>query len=179
MFLDSQVIESSSSFICSSNNNIARISKMVQSLCKHYSPCLVSLPPPDDALDTGASGACDEDYHPFPSPSALLGLGVAQTLRTLGFGYRAEFVHRTAQMITEAHGSLKLSNDHQESGEKFLLTLRNLETAQARDELLKFLGVGRKVADCVLLMSLDKVSATLITHNQRNSIECLVRYCPC
>ena len=28
---------------------------------------------------------------------------------------------------------------------------------EAREELLKFMDVGRKVADCVLLMSLDKV----------------------
>lgn len=42
--------------------------------------------------------------------------------------------------------------------EEWLRELREWETAKAREELLRFLGVGRKVADCVLLMSLDKVS---------------------
>jgi len=37
------------------------------------------------------------------------------------------------------------------------MTLRDLDTSEAREELLKFIGVGRKVADCILLMSLDKV----------------------
>ena len=46
----------------------------------------------------------------------------------------------------------------QEPAEEWLMTLRQLSTAEARDELLKFMGVGRKVADCVLLMSLDKVT---------------------
>jgi 3-methyladenine DNA glycosylase/8-oxoguanine DNA glycosylase len=32
-----------------------------------------------------------------------------------------------------------------------------MTTADARHELLKLMGVGRKVADCILLMSLDKV----------------------
>lgn len=41
--------------------------------------------------------------------------------------------------------------------ESWLLTLRQRSTEEAREELLKFVGVGRKVADCVLLMSLDKV----------------------
>ncbi|KAK7693730.1 hypothetical protein QCA50_003302 [Cerrena zonata] len=52
-----------------------------------------------------------------------------------------------------------------EPAEKWLLTLRTLPTAQAREELLRFMGVGRKVADCVLLMSLDKMEVVPVdTH---------------
>ena len=40
---------------------------------------------------------------------------------------------------------------------KYLEGLRSASTDDARNELLKFVGVGRKVADCILLMSLDKV----------------------
>lgn len=48
---------------------------------------------------------------------------------------------------------------HPEPGaaEEWLRGLRKLSTQEAREELLKFIGVGRKVADCILLMSLDKV----------------------
>ena len=39
----------------------------------------------------------------------------------------------------------------------FLGSLRKVDADEARVELLKLHGVGPKVADCVLLMSLDKV----------------------
>ncbi|CAK5264682.1 unnamed protein product [Mycena citricolor] len=130
------------SFICSSNNNIGRITKMVQNLCRHYSPPLLSLP---DLQETEKEVA----YHPFPSPAVLAAPEVEGVLRGLGFGYRAKFIQRTAQMLMETHGS-------SESAEKFLKGLRDANTDSAREELLKFMGVGRKVADCILLMSLDK-----------------------
>lgn len=53
-------------------------------------------------------------------------------------------------MLLEAHGS-------DEGVYAWLETLRTTPTAEARAELLKLMGVGRKVADCVLLMSMDKV----------------------
>lgn len=96
-------------------------------------------------------------YHPFPPPSALVAPEVAATLRGLGFGYRAEFIQRTAKMLVDAHGSLGAHGTSCEPSESWLKGLRDVSTAEAREELLKFVGVGRKVADCVLLMSLDKV----------------------
>ncbi|KAJ7111527.1 DNA glycosylase [Mycena crocata] len=127
------------SFVCSSNNNIKRIEKMVQGLCKHFSAPLLSLPDPSDPL-------VEIQYHPFPPPSVLAASDVGTTLRGLGFGYRADFIQRTAKMLVDTH----------ESPEHFLAGLRSASTDTAREELLKFVGVGRKVADCVLLMSLDK-----------------------
>ncbi|KAF7323056.1 N-glycosylase/DNA lyase [Mycena chlorophos] len=121
------------SFMCSSNNHVSRISSMVKKLCTNFSPCLLS----EDGVE----------YHPFPTPQALSAPGVEKTLRDLGFGYRAKFIQKTAEMLVEAHG---------DAVHKFLAGLRVAETDVAREELLKFLGVGRKVADCVLLMSLDK-----------------------
>ncbi|KAI9057891.1 DNA glycosylase [Trametes sanguinea] len=138
------------SFICSSNNNIARITKMVKSLCQHYSPPLLSLPHPS------GSAFPEETYYPFPSPSALAPPEVSGKLRSLGFGYRADFIQRTAAMLVEAHGVGRHPRTLQEPSEEWLMTLRNIATAEARAELLKFVGVGRKVADCILLMSLDK-----------------------
>lgn len=49
------------------------------------------------------------------------------------------------------------SLEGKEGPERWLYTLRDMSTADARQELLKLMGVGRKVADCILLMSLDKV----------------------
>ena len=104
-------------------------------------------------------------YHAFPSPARLASPGTSAVLRSLGFGYRAEYVQRTAQMLVEAHG--------EHGAEEFMHRLRRRPTDEARDELLKFVGVGRKVADCVLLMSLDKVpmvSSCLLVLSSRRSV---------
>lgn len=123
---------------------------MVNALCKHYSPPLVSLPAP------GAKESESEPYYPFPPPSSLAAPEVGAALRALSFGYRGPFIQRTAEMLVNEHasGGTKCG---QESAERWLMSLREMETSAAREELLKFIGVGRKVADCVLLMSLDKV----------------------
>ncbi|TCD66017.1 8-oxoguanine glycosylase ogg1 [Steccherinum ochraceum] len=140
------------SFICSSNNNITRITKMVRALCTQFSSPVISLPPPNAEPGTEL-----EPYHPFPPPSALSAPEVTATLRTLGFGYRAEFIQKTAKMLADNHNTSATSSAKmQEPAELWLTTLRQMSTSEARNELLKFMGVGRKVADCVMLMSLDK-----------------------
>ncbi|KAL7410520.1 DNA glycosylase [Mrakia frigida] len=135
------------SFICSSNNNISRITSMVQSAARHFSPPLLSYPSPPASSSSSSSPSPEPTtYHPFPPPSAFASPSVVPILRDLGFGYRAGFIQRTAAMLVEEHVE----------PEEWLRELRESETAKAREELLRFLGVGRKVADCVLLMSLDK-----------------------
>jgi N-glycosylase/DNA lyase len=110
---------------------------MVSKLCKHYSPALLSLPVPD--------GADAETYHAFPPPSVLADPAVSTTLRGLGFGYRADFIQRTALMLVDAHGTERDTKSAREAAETWLLTLRDMDTTAARDELVKFVGVGRKV----------------------------------
>jgi len=91
----------------------------------------------------------------------------------LGFGYRAGFIQKTAEMLAERSvkpSSSKLSPTFyagQEPAEVWLATLRKEQTAVAREELTKLMGVGRKVADCVLLMSLDKVCLAPSTPENR------------
>ena len=74
-------------FICSSNNNIARISQMVDKLCRNYGPLIGHLE--------------DVEYYDFPAPIALAKPGVEQKLRELGFGYRAKYLYQTACMVAE------------------------------------------------------------------------------
>jgi N-glycosylase/DNA lyase len=57
-------------------------------------------------------------------------------------------------MLVDRYGHVENPGEH---AERWLKSLRCLDTEKAREELLRFMGVGRKVADCVLLMSLDKV----------------------
>jgi N-glycosylase/DNA lyase len=96
-------------FICSSNNNIARIGQMVQALCTHYSEPLLeySYPAPPDALLAASpdlkSGPTRIVYHPFPSAATLAQPGVEETLKQLSFGYRAKYIAATARALCEAH----------------------------------------------------------------------------
>jgi N-glycosylase/DNA lyase len=66
---------------------------------------------------------------------------------------RAKFIVASARAVREAGG-----ND-------WLLGLRQLPYEEVRDKLLQLMGVGRKVADCVALFSLDKTDAVPVdTH---------------
>lgn len=122
---------------------------MVEKLCRHYGPLI------------GHIG--DTAYYDFPVPEALVGDGVEQHLRELGFGYRAKYLHKTAVIVAK----------DREVG--WLDGLRNPESPllgekmqpagdmgeggregyrRAHEALLALQGVGPKVADCVCLMGL-------------------------
>jgi len=151
-------------FICSSNNNIARISQMVHKLCLHYGPLIGHL-----------NG---EPYHDFPLPIALTGDGVEAHLRELGFGYRAKYLWKTAKMVVEKEqetsgwleglrnpespvlgGVLGVAGEMQEGGREGY--------RKAHEELLALQGVGPKVADCVCLMGLGWGEAVPVdTHGE-------------
>jgi N-glycosylase/DNA lyase len=110
---------------------------------------------PDCSDSASASPELEpESFHPFPPPSRLSAPDVTTTLRSLGFGYRADFIQKTAKMLVDAHGG---AGSTVEGPERWLHSLRSMSTTDAREELLKLMGVGRKVADCILLMSLNKV----------------------
>jgi N-glycosylase/DNA lyase len=158
---------------------------MVKSLCAQYSPPLLSLAPPMPTVtrmptpsESDGTNSCSvtpepepelESYHPFPPPSRLSSPDVAATLRSLGFGYRADFIQKTAKMLGDAH-SADSPLEGKGGPERWLYTLRDMPTTDARQELLKLMGVGRKVADCVLLMSLDKVGHRWLLPSSRSKL---------
>lgn len=135
-------------FICSSNNNIARIGQMVHKLCVNYGPILGHLD--------------GEAYHDFPQPHALAKDGVEANLRSLGFGYRAKYLHQTACLVADKPAGWLDSLRNPESpvlGAKALpageWTASGREGyKEAFNELLALQGVGPKVADCVCLFGL-------------------------
>ncbi|CAG8692776.1 13112_t:CDS:2, partial [Ambispora leptoticha] len=122
-------------FICSSNNNISRISQMVEKLCRKYGKKIYALN--------------NEDYYDFPTLEKLAGSNVEEELKKLGFGYRAKYISQTVHYIF----------NNISDGEKWLFSLRNASYRDAHSSLLQLSGVGPKVADCVCLMSLDKQDA--------------------
>lgn len=124
------------SFITSTNNHISRITSLLHKLSHRYSPRLLQHH--------------QRDYHLFPPPH-VFPVAIEPTLREMGFGYRASFLESSLATLRTRFGS--------EPGqiERGLLEWRAEEVDTVRNHLLELKGVGRKVADCVMLMCLDQV----------------------
>lgn len=144
-------VENVFSFICATNNNIKRISQMVDKLCKRYGDIL-------EARNDSDKLSIYDLHRSFPSVERLAEDDVFETLRyELGFGYRAKFITGTAKQLIE----LK-EKDNKISVRNYLLSLRQLPYKETCKTLMKFPGIGRKVADCICLMSMDHLDAVPI-----------------
>ena len=116
-------------FVISAYSNIPRITRHVERICELWGDPV--------SLD-------GHHRHTFPSPSRLAEVGEPE-FRDIGLGYRAPFLARLAPSLLK--WDLELAD------------LRSAPYPEAKAELLKLDGVGEKVADCVLLFSLDKLEA--------------------
>jgi N-glycosylase/DNA lyase len=117
------------SYICATYKSIPAIKKMVNSLSKQFGKKLT--------LD-------GYDFYTFPKPADLAQLN-CKKLRICGLGFRAERVLETAKRVASEELSLE--------------PLKRMDYLEAKRELLGLPGVGQKVADCVLLFSLEKLEA--------------------
>merc|ERR1719320_712287 len=145
-------VENIFAFICSSNNNIQRISGMVENMCTKYGKPVATVVTPEGDEGSEPGSKC---YYAFPEIEALVECGptLESDLRGLGFGYRAGYIAKTAQQLKDL------------GGRTYLETVRGMPYSEAKSELLKLSGVGPKVADCILLMSLDQPSSVPVdTH---------------
>lgn len=117
-------------FLISQQNNIVRIRRCVQNICEAYGEKKVN--------------AKGEMYHAFPQPEALAGLE-DDDLKACNLGYRSKYVVRAARQVV--------------SGEMDLENISHMNYKKAREELLRFYGVGGKVADCICLFALHHLEA--------------------
>ena len=115
------------SFIISANNNIPRIKTIKERISKKYGNKITFK---------------GKEYYTFPIPKQLANATV-QNFRDLGLGFRDVRVYETVQRTLR--GEINLENLRNESDVQVL-----------REELLKIPGVGPKVADCIMLFSLEK-----------------------
>lgn len=122
------------SFICSSNNNIPRITQMLQKLRREKGRLICEYE--------------GNSFLTFPTPEEMSNIS-EERYRLLGFGYRAKYIFKTVQNMIAL------------GGESFLLSLRSEKSADIVRKTLvdNFPGVGPKVADCVALFSIDKTDA--------------------
>lgn len=117
------------SFIASSNSSIQNIRSSLRRMCGRY------------GRRTELYG---REFALFPTPDALARLEPAE-LAQCGLGYRTRFVIQAARDVLDGRVDFDL--------------LRRSGYGTARDVLLGTPGIGDKVADCILLFSLDKLEA--------------------
>lgn len=115
-------------FIISANNNVARIKKLTWLLGEYFGE---------------AQSLFGITLHQLPSPEVLAQVQESE-LRALGFGYRAPFLIRTAEMVRDGFPLDELP----------LMTY-----SDAHQKLLELMGVGDKVADCVQLFGCGHADA--------------------
>ena len=129
------------SFICSAQMRVARIHGMQTALAETYG----------ETVRFDGRG-----YDAFPTPERLAE-ATENGLRELSLGYRAPYVARTAGMVAE--------------GEAHPTDAVGLDYEAARESLTRFVGVGEKVADCVLLFSLGYLEAVPLDTWIKSTIE--------
>ena len=122
--LNQDLWETLISFIISANNNIPRIKGIIERLAKNYGNKIIWK---------------NKEYYTFPTPDELAKVSV-QDLRNIGLGFRDVRVYETTKIVNENKNILReLKNEK--------------KVDKLREELLKFPGVGPKVADCIMLFS--------------------------
>ncbi len=117
------------SFVCASNTNIPMIRRMLYNMTRKF------------GRSTKVDGI---DFFTFPS-AADINKASLDELRTCGLGYRIKAIKTLANKIVCGRLDLDL--------------LKKASYYESKKELLQIYGIGNKIADCVLLFSLEKLDA--------------------
>jgi N-glycosylase/DNA lyase len=119
------------SFLLSSSKQIVQIQQIVARLCEQFGEQVV-VPQGHPSV------------YAFPSPGRIAEAGESE-LRGCKMGFRAPHLRVAAQRVA--------------AGEVDLNGVAALGVNEARDSLMRLPGVGRKIADCVLLFAYGRQAA--------------------
>lgn len=124
--LNQSFFETLMSYIISANNNIPRISKSINEISKRYGKKVVFE---------------NEEYFLFPTPNNLKNV-TEEEYQKSGVGFRARYLKHAVEDIL--NGKIDIEN------------IFDIDTFTLKENLLHIMGVGPKVADCILLFSCKK-----------------------
>ena len=124
--LNQPLFETIISYIISANNNIKRISRSVNAISKRF------------GKEVEFEG---EKYYLFPTLEEMKSVTIDDLLSD-GTGFRARYIKHDIEYF--------------ENNPQFFEELKKLDTDEATEVLTSLMGVGPKVADCILLFSLGK-----------------------
>jgi N-glycosylase/DNA lyase len=117
------------SFIVSSNSNIQKIKSSLEKI----------------SIKFGKKIQFDnKEFYVFPEPKKIANATIHE-IQNCGVGYRAKFIIDAAKMV-----ELKQID---------FVHLKKSNYQDAKEIILTVPGIGNKVADCILLFSLDKLEA--------------------
>ena len=117
------------SFIVSSNSNIPNIQTRLEKLCHTFGEKKMIQA---------------KEFFLFPEPKILADASI-ENIAKCGLGYRSKYVKEAAIAV--------------DKGIIDFPSIKKLDYQNARDTLCQVFGIGKKVADCILLFSLDKLEA--------------------
>ena len=117
------------SFIISSNSNIQKIKSSLEKITRKF------------GTKVKIEG---KEFFVFPKPEKI-GNASINEIKACGVGYRASFVKEAAKMVT-----LKKINFEY---------LEKCDYNEAKKNICSVPGIGNKVADCIMLFSLNKLEA--------------------
>ncbi len=127
--LQQEPFELTISFIISANNQIPRIKKCIERISERWGRKIYYK---------------GNEYFTFPTIDELKEVEI-QELEQCGVGFRAKYIYETIQ---------KVLND-----KEILNTIKSFEDDECHKGLMEFKGIGPKVADCIMLFSMQKYSA--------------------
>lgn len=138
------------SFIISARNSIPSIKKTVKKICEKWGDKIVYK---------------GNEYYTFPTPEQISSATLEEIQET-GASFRSKYIVDTIKKVNEA---LEVKKDYEANKENYderpeildydLEYIKNLNDDECYIALQKFMGVGAKVADCIMLFSMKKKSA--------------------
>ena len=115
------------SFIISANNRIPMIQRAINNLSERYGKFIGEYR--------------GKKYYAFPTPEELSKVSV-EDIRACQTGFRDKYIKSVVDYVNENNEDV--------------LSYRKLDTSECIKELVKFNGVGPKVADCIALFGMQK-----------------------
>ena len=117
------------SFIISSNSNIQKIKNSLEKITKKFGKKITIE---------------NKDFFLFPEPEKIAKASIDE-IKACGVGYRAPFIKEAAKMVV----SKKINFEY----------LEKCDYQEAKKNICLVPGIGNKVADCIMLFSLNKLEA--------------------
>lgn len=138
------------SFIISARNSIPSIKKTVKKICEAWGERIEYK---------------GEEYYTFPTAKAIKE-ATLEDIQGTGASFRSKYIVDTIKKVNEA---IEVKEDMGKNPDKYserpeildfdLEYIKSLSDDECHIALQKFMGVGAKVADCIMLFSMAKHSA--------------------